>query len=65
MLLRETHAGPRRTAILVYAVLGVVIAVWLGFLRRAISDAARRKSGPRPVTSSAPSPAAAAPADQG
>ena len=36
VLLRETHAGPRWTAILVYACLAAVIAVWLGFLRRVI-----------------------------
>ena len=36
VLLRETHAGPRWTAILVYCLLGAVVAVWLGFLRRAV-----------------------------
>ena len=45
VLLRETHAGPRWTAILVYACLGAVVAVWLGFLRRVI-----RLVLPPPVT---------------
>jgi len=36
VLLRETHPGPRGTALLVYACLGAVVVVWVGLLRRAI-----------------------------
>ncbi|HVF14575.1 MAG TPA: hypothetical protein VM942_08245 [Acidimicrobiales bacterium] len=39
VLLRETHDGPRRIAILVYGAFGVVLVVWLRFLRRAITAA--------------------------
>lgn len=58
VLLREAHDGPRRTAVVVYAGLGAVIAVWLGFLARAVASLEGARTDVRPVGS--PGPAAGA-----
>ncbi|MBW3626394.1 MAG: hypothetical protein KY412_02165 [Actinobacteria bacterium] len=43
-LLREAHDGPRWTAVLVYAGLAAVMAVWLGFLARAVASLRRDRT---------------------